>query len=328
MTDTVPEQRMSVVFVHGHDFKPSADALAELTLDAVRAGLGRDYPGKLDVFDRVRAEFVYYGDLTAAVLGARGAHYDEIVDVADRRKALEALKEIPARKRFGIRQYDRLPGKSALGEAVADVLMPVCSRIGLTLPVISLVAPDFAHYLRAKDDYGAEVRDRLRARIADALRRGDRLLLVTHGTGAAMAWDALWELSHDEQLDDGVGTLKVDTWVTMGAPLGDTGIRRRLKGGREKGLRRFPTNILNWANLSAEDDYACHDKSVADDFKAMIRERIIGSIEDYTIYNHALRFGRSNPHSSIGYYIHPRLAKIIADWLPDAEPAAEPSDTP
>ena len=29
----------------------------------------------------------------------------------------------------------------------------------------------------------------------------------------------------------------------------------------------------------------------------------------------AVRYGKSNPHSSVGYYVHPRLAKILSDWI-------------
>jgi len=328
MTDGTGDDKRSVLLIHGHDFKPAAETLSELSFAALRAGLERDYPECLPAFDGVDLDMAYYGDLTNRLLGDAGKRYDEKLDVGDRQKAFEALREIPARKRFGIRQYDRLPGKSALGEAVADVTMPVCARLGLTVPVVSLVAKDFAHYLKGRGDYANRVRERVRSKILDKLGRGDRLMLVTHGTGAAVAWDVLWELSHDEHLGNGVAGQKMDVWVTMGAPLGDTGIRKRLKGGREKGDERFPSNVLSWINLSGEDDYACHDKTLADDFRKMVRDRLISNVEDFTIYNHAVRYGRSNPHSSIGYYIHPRLAKTIADWLPAVEVVREPRDTP
>ena len=29
----------------------------------------------------------------------------------------------------------------------------------------------------------------------------------------------------------------------------------------------------------------------------------------------AVRYGKSNPHSSIGYFIHPRVSKLLVDWL-------------
>ncbi|MEQ8691419.1 MAG: hypothetical protein RIC89_11355, partial [Pseudomonadales bacterium] len=73
--------------------------------------------------------------------------------------------------------------------------------------------------------------------------------------------------------------------------------------------------ILEWHNLAAEDDYVCHDKTVANDFSAMLDRRLIGDIRDYTIYNLAVRYGRSNPHHSSGYLTHPRTAELLAEWL-------------
>ena len=311
------KQKRSVLLVHGHHFKPAAETLADLSFRAIGAGLKRDYPDCLAAFEHTTCKLAYYGDLSNAVLSDAGKRYDEKLDTSDREKALKLLSEITARKRFGIRQYDRLPGKSALGEFIADVTMPIFARTGLTVPVVSLVARDFARYLRAQDDYARRVRERVRAAIVDSLQRGDRLMLITHGTGAAVAWDVLWELSHDDDAEAGIEQQKVDLWVTLGAPLGDSGIRRHLRGSKARGEQRFPVNVLSWVNVSAEDDYTCHDQTLADDFRKMVRERFVGSVEDYKIYNHAVRYGRSNPHSSIGYYIHPRLSKIIADWLPE-----------
>ena len=47
----------------------------------------------------------------------------------------------------------------------------------------------------------------------------------------------------------------------------------------------------------------------------MLNNRVIGDIRDHTIYNLAVRYGRSNPHSSLGYLIHPRTALLLAEWL-------------
>jgi hypothetical protein len=54
---------------------------------------------------------------------------------------------------------------------------------------------------------------------------------------------------------------------------------------------------------------------LADDFKKMLEQRLVSAVYDYRVFNLAVRYGKSNPHSSIGYYIHPRTAKIISDWL-------------
>jgi len=80
-------------------------------------------------------------------------------------------------------------------------------------------------------------------------------------------------------------------------------------------MTKFPVNVISWHNVAAEDDYTCHDNTLADDFKLMLQQRVVSVVHDYRIFNLAVRYGRSNPHSSIGYYIHPRVSKILADWL-------------
>lgn len=307
--------RRSILIVHGRGFKPAAESLMDISLSAIRAGLQRDYPDCVSVFDSLQVELAYYGDLTNELLLGHGRHYDESIDVGDRQFALAALREIPTRKRFGIRQYDRLPGKSAFGEFVADIFVPVLSVFGLWMWACSRKASDFAAYLERSPDYASAVRERIRNKLAELLAQGDRILLISHGIGSAITWDVLWELSHDERYTGLVDGAKVDTWLTMGSPLGDGQVRRRLRGALETGVRRFPTNVVAWHNVSAEDDYVCHDKTLGDDFRKMMGEHVISAVNDYKIYNHAVRFGRSNPHSSVGYYIHPRTSKIIADWL-------------
>jgi hypothetical protein len=42
---------------------------------------------------------------------------------------------------------------------------------------------------------------------------------------------------------------------------------------------------------------------------------LVESLKDYKIYNLSLRGGKSNPHHSGGYLIHPRTVKILAEWI-------------
>jgi hypothetical protein len=77
----------------------------------------------------------------------------------------------------------------------------------------------------------------------------------------------------------------------------------------------YPKNVITWHNVSAEDDYTCHDNTLADDFKRMLEQHAVSTVQDYCVYNLAVRFGKSNPHSSVGYLIHPRVSKIIVDWM-------------
>ena len=291
---------------------------------ALHEGVQRDYPDHVEAFGNVGIELAYYGDLGNAYLRSKGRHYDEQLDIGDRRNALESLRKIPQRKKFGLQYYDKLRGKSAIPEAIADVASPVFGLRGLTTVLVSLVAKDFALYLRGDADFTEQVRGRVRDKLIELLRRGDNVLLMSHGTGCAVAYDVLWQLSHDERFRDEFSETKIDVFMTLGSPISDNMVRRRLLGAGRRSSERFPTNIITWENVSAEDDYLCHDKTVADDLKAMMREHVISSINDYRVYNHAMRYGKSNPHCSLGYFIHPRVAKIVVDWIGVPDDATSP----
>lgn len=308
----------SLLFVHGRDFKPDRDTLLEISLAAIRSGIERDYLDCLPAFDGVHCDIAYFGDLNNELLTAHRKPYDANLDNGDRRNALQALREIRERKRFGIRQYDRLPGKSAVPEFIADFIYPVLAMFGLAMPIINRLSRDFAEYLRGESDYSGQVRERVRTSLCNMLDRDDHVMLLTHGMGSVVAYDVLWELSHDAEFQERYGTRKIDMWVTLGSPLGDARIRKKLAGAAQKPLAPYPTNVISWHNVSAEDDYTCHDKTLADDFKKMMSQRLVSAVTDYRVFNHAVRYGRSNPHSSVGYYIHPRVSKLIADWINSA----------
>jgi len=314
MTEEVQQNR-SVLLVHGRDFKPAAATYLELAVTAMRAGLERDFPACVECFDQMSIDLAWFGDLNAEVLQSKGKSYDESLDVGDRRNALRALREITPRKRFGIRVYDKLPGKSALPEFFMDVSAPLLGAVGFRMPVIGKIAKDFAAYLD-EPEFAEEARRRLREKLCAIMDRGDKIMLLTHGTGSVIAYDVLWELSNDTETYKEYGDCKVDQWLTLGSPLGDRTVQKRLLGAKERDENRFPSNVISWHNLAAEDDYSCHDTTLADDFKKMLVQRRVSAVHDYRIFNLAVRYGKSNPHSSIGYYIHPRLAKILSDWLP------------
>lgn len=312
----------SLLLIHGRDFKPHQDAYMDLSMAALRSGIERDFADQLGAFDVVQKNVAWYGDLNAEILLARGKHYDEELDIGDRRNLLTKLREITVRKKFGIRLYDLLPGKTAIPEAIADIIAPLFGALGLCVPLLRLLCKDFAEYFNPKSDYAAKVRRRLRERLCELMDRGDRIVLISHGTGSVIAYDVLWELSHDPDLKERYADKKIEIWMTLGSPLGDSSIKRRLLGAKEPPLEKYPTNVISWHNVAAEDDYTCHDNTLADDFKLMLQHRIVSTVHDYKIFNLAVRYGKSNPHSSLGYLIHPRISKILSDWLQAGETAS------
>lgn len=308
------QQNRSLLLIHGRDFKPAATTYLELAVSAMRAGLQRDFPACVECFDELSIDLAWYGDLNAEILQRKGKVYDEHLDIGDRQNVLKALSKITPRKNFGIRMYDKLPGKSALPEFFMDIGAPLLGAVGFRMPVIGKIAKDFAAYLD-EPEFAQEARRRLREKLCQLMDRGDEIMLVTHGTGSVVAYDVLWELSNDTETYREYGQKKVDQWLTLGSPLGDRIMQKRLLGAKERDESRFPSNVISWHNLAAEDDYCCHDTTLADDFKKMMVQKRVSAVHDYRIFNLAVRYGKSNPHSSIGYYIHPRLAKILSDWI-------------
>jgi hypothetical protein len=303
------------LFVHGRDFKPAAEDFMDISVQALSAGIERDHSEFLDEFYSLNKKLAYYGDISDEFLTSKGQRYDEALDMGDRRNALIKLRSYERRKDFGVSRYDRLPGKTALGEFAADLFAPILGRLGLSNKLIEKVGIDLAEYWNPDSDFSSKVRERVRTAICEALDRSDPLLLISHGTGCIVTYDVLWQLSHDDRFRDEYQSKKVDIWLTMGAPLGDSMVARRLFGRDRKGLERYPCNVVSWHNLSAEDDFVSHDNTLADDFRPMLKQKQLSFLRDYRIYNLAVRYGRSNPHSSLGYLVHPRTAQILIEWL-------------
>ena len=99
--------RRRLLIVHGRGFKPAEQELLDISVEAMRHGLKRDYPGCAELFDAVDKSLFYYGDASNELLLDNGKRYDEKLDIGDRRNALKTLAAIPERKRFDIRRYDR-----------------------------------------------------------------------------------------------------------------------------------------------------------------------------------------------------------------------------
>jgi hypothetical protein len=305
----------TLLYVHGRDFKPAADDFMDITVSAMLAGIERDYPDFVDEFCSLDKRLAYYGDLTDSLLSSKGYRYDEALDVADRRNALTTLRSFDRKKHFGVTKYDRLPGKTALAEFAADVFAPLLGRLGLSNKLIAKVGVDLAEYWNSDGDFADTIRERVRTAICQALDNDNQVMLVSHGTGCIVAYDVLWQLSNDPQYEDTYRSKKIDLWLTIGAPLGDSMVARRLLGSDCKGFERYPSNVVSWHNMSAEDDFVSHDNTLADDFRPMLKQKQVSCIRDYRIYNLAVRYGKSNPHSSLGYLVHPRMAQIIVEWI-------------
>ena len=304
----------TIIMVHGRGWKPARQALESLWVESLRTGLQRDAESQSTsvALDMAKIQMVYYGDLTNAIRAGRGKAYDEALDLADLTNALDSLKALHTAKKFRRARYEALPGRSSLEEFLADIGAPILSTLRLTDKVIGRRMPEVVAYWDDRDGFSSQICARLLNEIRKAKDEDSDILVISHCLGTIAAYDAFWELSRGQ---DGDPSAKIDTWITMGSPLGDEFVKRQLAGASEAGERRYPCNILNWYNVAAEDDFTCHDETVANDFSQMLDYHLVSRIRDFRIYNLALRYGRSNPHNALGYLVHPRVSSLVGEWL-------------
>lgn len=299
-----------ILLVHGRGPKPTADQTMALWAQALQTGISRDYPALTPKFEAVSMDLFYYADKLASF---HPPEYNSEQDLEDRLEALNLLQQLKKTADFRRRTYDQLPGKTALKEFVMDA----GASLGLGGLLEQRLLPELAEYRAGKAAWIRQEQDRLTQTLARYVDSGTDLLIVSHCLGSVLVYDALWSLSHNI----GFNTPAINL-ITLGSPLGSQTIQKNLNGSSAPRHQRFPTNLLKWNNIAAEDDYVSHDKTVADDYRDMLQDEHIEAIHDHVIYNPTLRFGLSNPHSSLGYLIHPKTAKLIGDWLAvDPKPA-------
>ncbi len=304
----------TILFVHGRSFKPKKTALRSNWLCAIEHGIARDRKGKLAAFKKARKEVVYYGDLSNALLRSKGKRYQEKEDIKSRAETLAALKKFDAGQ-FTKAMYRKLPGKNSYKEFLADVGAVALGPLHLTEGLVSVVAADMRQYWNFDSEFGSNVRARMIGPLKRAMNRGDKIMVVSHSLGTLIAYDTFWKFSRTAEYRPKYTNKRVDTWITLGSPLGDETVKRNLKGAGASGPRRYPGNIKRWENVSAEDDFISHDSKLSNDYKAMYKNSLVDEINDQRIYNLAVRRGNSNPHHGAGYLIHPKVIKLITDWV-------------
>ncbi len=153
------------------------------------------------------------------------------------------------------------------------------------------------------------------ARAIDALRPllddGEPVLLIGHSLGSVIAWNVLWLMTHELGV-----RRKVDTWLTLGSPLGMRFVKSRLLGSAHVGITRYPGCIREWINVSAVGDETALDARLRDDFYEMIELNLVENISDHLgrIYNHYRDDEGLNPHRIYGYLVNPAVGQLISEW--------------
>ena len=174
---------------------------------------------------------------------------------------------------------------------------------------IELHLRDLMRYVRNSNGIAAHTREMLKMPLRAAWEAGRPVLLAAHSMGSVIAYDALWEMSRNERDE-----LRVDLLLTMGSPLGQNYLQRRILGHDRSGPARYPDNIRRWVNLSAVGDMTAVDPYLKSEFGDMLEFGLIESIEDVEIFNFFRHDGELNVHAEYGYLVNKVTAATVADW--------------
>ena len=197
-------------------------------------------------------------------------------------------------------------------------ITPWLYRLGDMLPFLiphlatermELHIRDLLRYVHNSNGIADHVREMLKMPLRAAWESKRPILLLAHSMGSVIAYDSLWEMTHNEKDD-----LEVDLFLTMGSPLGQNYLRKRIMGHDIDGPARYPNNIRRWTNLSAIGDMTALDRELKSDFGEMIELGLVDSIDDRSLLNFFRLGGNLNVHAEYGYLVNASTGKIVVDW--------------
>jgi len=171
---------------------------------------------------------------------------------------------------------------------------------------------DVRRYVRNIDGCAEEARLHLWQPLVSALEKNRPVLLIAHSMGSILSYDCLWLLGRIQQSPQ-----RVDTWLTMGSPLGKRFVRRRLQGADMPAAERYPRTIRRWINIVAVGELTATDRYLARTFAPMARLGLVDSIVDYDVFNYFRADGELNVHTEYGYLVNEQTGSLVAEWWKD-----------
>ena len=168
---------------------------------------------------------------------------------------------------------------------------------------------DLRRYMHNRNDIAQHIRELLKIDLRAARDANRPVLLIAHSIGSVIAFDALWQMSRANR-----ETMKIDLLLTMGSPLGQRYLQKRIKGRDAIGAVRFPDNIQRWINLTSFGDLTAIDPHLQTDFGEMTELGLVDSIDDRRTYNWFRLNGELNTHAEYGYLVNPETASIVVNW--------------
>lgn len=177
------------------------------------------------------------------------------------------------------------------------------------------------YYYGNKTDHDVHyVRDLIRNRLSEKIRRHrkDNIMLIGHSMGSIIAFDVLTFLVPD---------IKINTFITMGSPLGLPFILSKIAAEeKEKGINtpmlQTPPGVTNkWFNFSDILDKVAFNYKIEDYYSD--NSFGVKPIDLLVVNNYRIN-GIPNPHKSFGYLRTPEFSKILNQFIQEGKEPERP----
>jgi hypothetical protein len=296
----LPVKTPLILYIPGLLPKPAAEAHKAALYRCLVAGVRKAEP---DVADLILAQSHSF-DLVAWTYDFYLEHRDIAQDVAgidgviEQQEATETdIVEASSTKRRATLWLYRL------GDLVPFLIPHIASE------KMEVHIRDLRRYVRNRNGIAEHTREMFKVPVRAACESGRPILLIAHSMGSVIAYDSLWEMTHGAR-----DHARVDHLLTMGSPLGQNYLQKRLFGHDQTGKARYPDNIRRWTNLEAVGDLTVIDRVFHNDFGEMLELGLVESIEDIDLFNYFQFNGQLNVHAEYGYLANKMTGQIVADW--------------
>jgi hypothetical protein len=154
-------------------------------------------------------------------------------------------------------------------------------------------------------------KDIIRSRLEDIIRKHRRkqILLISHSMGSIIAFEVLDRISND---------LKIDTFITLGSPLGQPYVMEKMfselndKSVKPPKLRTPDSIYKNWYNFADLEDKVAMNYGLSDDYD---KNHSGIAPADKIVFNNYVYNQKRNPHKSYGYLRTGDMAEVIYQFL-------------
>lgn len=298
-----------MIGIHGLGNKPAAAQLHDWWLSAMHEGLERIGKPREDI----PFKMVYWADISnpvpldpAMTDPANPLYLKEPYSANPRTLPSRRPRQLKAQVlKFLEEHLDRLFLRRNLSEKFPGASAKIIEHY------FSELNTYYTDECRSLENEDCSAKAVIQARLLNTLREfaGYKIMLLAHSMGSIIAFDVLWDPSVDSS---------IDTFVTMGSPLGMPPIVARnfvAQKALHPGLLRpgAPECITaHWYNLSDRRDTIALDHTLRDDYGS--NQKAVKAI-DLLVRNDYKANGETNPHKSYGYLRARETAGIVDAFL-------------